>query len=95
MIAVLDKAVICYGKKDGQTFSIEKYPHLIDSAENAWFVLPLNGTSQTGSVEGNHLAFVYFVLLGHLNESFLEPPDLHPYLETMLAGKGSACKKIV
>lgn len=94
MTALLDKAVVSYAKIDGQKYSVEKYPYLTDRSEHAWYILPLHGNSQTGSVEGNHLAMVYYGLLEHLNQTFLEPPDLLPYIETMLAGKKSNCTRI-
>ena len=94
MTALLDKFIVCYGKVDGQRLSIEKYPSFVDTSECNWIALPGDGNSQAGSVEGNHLGMVYYWLLEHLNQTFLEPLDVYPYCTSMFVVKRSACKKL-
>jgi len=92
---LLDKAVVFYGKRINSKFSFLKYPWLEQSAENSWFVTSLQGTLDTGSMEGNHLCMIYYALLEHLNQSFLEPPDIGSYFHEMLIGNGANCTQLV
>jgi hypothetical protein len=91
---LLNMAVVSYGKIASDNFSFEKYPWMRQSTEHAWTISPLQGAADTGSVEGNHLGMVYCALLEHLNQSFLEPPDLRSYFRRMLVGRRSTSKRI-
>jgi len=92
---LLDKAVVFYGKRINSKFSFQKYPWLEQSTEYSWFMSSLEGTTDTGSMEGNHLGTIYYALLEHLNQSFLEPPDIGSYFHKMLIGSGANYRKLV
>jgi len=94
MTVILDMSAVFFGRRDGQKFTFEKYPSLARSKENAWFISPLAGVTGGGSMEGNHLGMAYYSLLEHLNQSFLEPPDLRPYFADMLVGRISTSREI-
>lgn len=94
MIVLLSQAVVFYGRKGRQSLSFEKYPSLVPGDEHTWQVLPLTGDSETGSLEGNHLGLIYYALVTHLNQSFLEPPDLTSYFSSMLIGRRSTTREI-
>lgn len=92
MIVFLDGGVVFYGKKEDKKLIFEKYPALNQSPNFHWYISPLQGVGVMGtkeSVRGNHLGMIYLSLLNHLNESFLEPPNLRPYLSNMLVGRGT------
>ncbi|MBI5568590.1 MAG: hypothetical protein HY914_01460 [Desulfomonile tiedjei] len=91
---LLNMAVVVYGKIAGDIFSFEKYPWMGQSPERHWLISPLQGATDTESVEGNHLGMIYYALLEHLNQSFLEPLDLRSYFRRMLVGRRSTSKKI-
>jgi hypothetical protein len=91
MTVLLNYALVAYGKeveeKKGIGFS--KYPFLNQSMGYTWRIFPLLGKSDSESTEGKHLCAIYYYLLNHLNESFLEPPDLRPYIADMMMGRKS------
>jgi hypothetical protein len=91
---LLDKAVVLYRKRISNEFSPQKYPWMEESTEYSWFIRPLQGTTDAGSMEGNHLGMIYYALLEHLNQSFLEPPDIGSYFRNMLIGSGATAHKL-
>jgi hypothetical protein len=91
---LLDKAVVLYAKRIDKNVSFKKYPWLEEPPEYTWFVSSLEGRDETGSLEGNHLGMIYYALLEHLNQSFLQPPDIRSYFHKVLIGSGANCRKL-
>lgn len=91
MTVMLNSALVAYGKeveeKKGTGFT--KYPFLHQSMGYTWRIFTLTGKSDSESTEGNHLCAIYYFLLNHLNESFLEAPNLKPYIADMMMGSKS------
>jgi hypothetical protein len=96
MTVMLNSTLVAYGKeveeKKGIGFS--KYPFLNQSMGYTWRIFSLAGKSDSESTEGNHLCAIYYFLLNHLNESFLEPPVLKPYFVDMMMGGKSTMIEI-
>jgi hypothetical protein len=93
---MLDGASFIFGRLEERNLIVEKYPALNDNPANGWLLAPMQGagSSEESSIEGNHLATLYFHILNHLNETYLEPPDLHPYLTKFLRGRASTLRKL-
>jgi hypothetical protein len=89
MTVLLNYAVIIYGKETEKGFGSTKYPWMAQDQDFSWFIMPLQGQSDAGLIEGNHLWMIFITLLDHLNQSFLEPPDFRPYINDMLCGRKS------
>lgn len=90
---MLNKGVLLRGRKEDGRFLFNRYPEHSEDKDEAWYLSPLPGDG-SGSPEGNHLGFLYFCLLNHLNGSLLEPPRLSGYLSKMMQGRMSLLERI-
>lgn len=94
MMIALNRGVIFYCRQNDQGLPFEKYPSHVAPEEHSWRISPLYGGSESGSLEGNHLGMLYYALLSHLNQSFLDPPDVSPYFSSMLIGRKSTTREV-
>ncbi|BFM13644.1 hypothetical protein R50072_37970 [Simiduia litorea] len=86
---ILNSGVVLYGKLDENGFANERYPSEIDDDNCSWYFSPFNPIDGNGSLEGNNLGYLYYSILQHINNSFLEPPNLSNYLASMMVGRRS------
>jgi hypothetical protein len=94
MVVFLDKGIILRASIIDEAFGVNKYPEDAHPEEN-WYFVPFPGIEEDkGSLEGNHLAFLYYSLLTHLTNSHLEPPSLSGYLSRVMIGRKSLIKKV-
>lgn len=93
-IILLDKGVIFYAELGAGGMSFERYPEYPRNKSNEWIFSPFGKTSEKSSSPGNHLSFLYYNLLAHMNASFLEPVNLMPYFKTMYVGSKSEMVKL-
>jgi hypothetical protein len=73
-----------------EKFQIYRYSDTAPS-EAGWKIVPasqIEGTDATR--EGKHLGYLYYCLLKHIKESFLEGPNLTAYMRDLLVGSKSA-----
>jgi hypothetical protein len=92
LTVLLDKGAICYANLSKNGLKTARYPDEEDGSEFNWLFYHLNGGSETGSPEGNHLGLLYYNLLLHITNSFLEPPNLTQYMSSMFVGRLSTSK---
>jgi hypothetical protein len=85
-IIFLDKGVLFYGRISENKLVFERYPEYNESEENNWILSPFGNEV---SEAGNHLGFLYYNLLEHLNSSFLEPKNLMPYFNSLFTRRKS------
>ena len=91
---LLDKGIIFYGTTEGNKFQFERYPEAVKGNLGLdWYFSPIIG-KESGSLEGNHLAFIYHCLINHLANSYLEPPSLVDFLSQLLVSKKSETIKL-
>lgn len=90
--ALLSGGTIIWGSLNEQGFYFNRYPEEINNEHEDWFFCPYPG-EDSGSLEGNHLGFVYYSLLEHLSNSYLEPPSLTNYLAKIMIGRKSLIRK--
>ena len=64
-----------------QTLDYNFYPEDMDNFDLIFIKIP---EKDNGSIEGNHLSFLYLALIDHLSKSYLEPPNFGGYLRTIL-----------
>jgi hypothetical protein len=83
MIVFLDKGIIFYGKTEDEKLICSRYPEQHEESDYDWCFASIANTD-TGSFEGNHLGYLYYTLLNHLVNSYLEPPSLSKYIEKTL-----------
>ena len=55
---------------------------------------PLIPTDDKGSIEGNHLGYLYYTIVQHVANSYLEPPDLKKYIKSMMVGRRSTLESV-
>lgn len=92
-IIFLDRGVLFYVQlKDGR-MDFERYPEYPNNENNEWVLTPF-GKGEPIDLSGNHLAFLYYNLLSHMNSSFLEPISLMPYFSDFFLGSRSRMIKI-
>ncbi len=89
---LLNQGVIIFGELTETNFKFNRYPEEINDNQD-WYFCPYPGDGDSGSLEGNHLGFLYYSLLEHLANSHLEPPSLSKYMTKMMAGRKSLTKK--
>jgi len=94
MTAILNRSIVFYGSCEDDGFKFEKYPALVSACDHSWHVSPMTGGSDGSTLEGNHLGMIYYALLSHLNQTFLEPPNLTQYFSRMLVGRKSSTREI-
>lgn len=92
IVVILNKGVILRASFLDNKFDINPYPEDPKKEQEDWYCCPLPGI-ESGSSEGNHLGFLYYALVEHLTNSFLEPPSLKLYLEKLIIGRKSLLKK--
>jgi hypothetical protein len=90
---LLNKGTIVWGLLEEQRLAFNRYPEDIKSEQEDWFFCPYPGDGSAGSLEGNHLGFLYYSLLEHLSNSYLEPPSLKNLLAKMMIGRKSLVRK--
>lgn len=90
---ILNQGVIIYAKLvDKLNFS--RYPDEIEDDDYDWCFSPFEPIeAECGSMEGNHLGFLYYSLLEHIANSYLEPPALSKYMSQMMVGRKSTLEK--
>ena len=88
LVVILNKGAILRASFLDETFKFNFYPEDIKKEEEDWYYCPFPGV-ENGSLEGNHLGFLYYSLVEHLVNSFLEPPSLKYYLQKLMIGRKS------
>jgi hypothetical protein len=86
VVVLLNKGIIIRASYSDETFSINRYPEYKKSDEEDWYYCPFEGVD-SGSLEGNHLGYLYYSLIEHLTNSYLEPPSLKGYLSNLMIGR--------
>ncbi len=85
---LLNRCVILKGKRSSDTPHFEIYRNGdLAPLEVKWCIAPAarqEGAHATS--EGKHLGVLYYLLMNHIKESLLEPPNVHAYLRDLLAG---------
>jgi hypothetical protein len=89
---LLNKGVILWGSLTESGINYIRDPQEMNTGSEDWLFGPQSGAG-CGSLEGNHLGFLYYMLVEHLNHSYLEPPALNKYLQSMLIGRKSLMQK--
>lgn len=92
-IILLDRGVIYYGIIDEGKMTFERYPEFPRNTSNSWIFSPFGKNTEEAN-PGNHLSFLYYNLLAHMNASFLEPINLMSYFNTLFIGKKSTTIKL-
>lgn len=90
LVVILDKGIIFRASLD-KIMSFNRYPEHPNNNEEEWYFSPIDSTN-TGSMEGNHLSFLYYCLVEHLANSYLEPPSVKFLLNTMRFSKSNFSK---
>lgn len=85
-VVFLNLGVLLFGKMEEGSFIFTRYPAEKISEDFRWYLCPFEKVEE-GSLEGNHLAFLYYSLVEHLSQSYLEPPSLGRYVAKMLKGR--------
>lgn len=88
---LLNLGAIIYGTMSENGFAFHRYPEDEKGIEADWFFSPFS-ENDTGSIEGNHLGYLYYNLLEHLSNSYLEPPSFKNFI-SQLKGRKSLLKK--
>jgi hypothetical protein len=83
LVAVLNAGVLVRGRMTTDSFDYSAYPSVVGISDTKWLLAKPTSTD-TGSLEGSVLGFLYATLLGHLRRSRLEPIDAAPYLAPLL-----------
>jgi len=90
---ILDRGVIMYGKVDDK-FSQSRYPDEVEDENYDWYFSPFEPIeAECGSRDGNHLGFLYYSILEHIANSYLEPPSLSQYMAKMMVVRKSTLEK--
>jgi hypothetical protein len=83
----LNSGVILLGKKDDRGFAFTRYPDEIEYEKYKWYFSPFPPVDESGSLEGNNLCYLYYSIIQHINDSFLEPPNLSKHINSMMVGR--------
>ena len=59
-----------------------------------WLFSPFTPIDEKSSLEGNSLGFLYYSILQHINNSYLEPPNLENYLSIIMVCRKSLIQRI-
>jgi len=82
-----------YGKVDDK-FSQSRYPDEVEDENYDWYFSPFEPIeAECGSRDGNHLGFLYYSILEHIANSYLEPPSLSQYMAKMMVVRKSTLEK--
>lgn len=92
LVIILNQGAILRASFLDENFDINRYPEEPKKEQEDWYFCPFPGR-ESGSQEGNHLAFLYYSLVEHLTNSLLEPPSLKDYLSKLMIGRKSLLKK--
>lgn len=88
---ILNLGIIVYGTLNDKGFGFHRYPDLEQDINADWFLSPFS-VGETGSMEGSHLGYLYYSILEHLSNSYLEPPSFNNFIH-QLKGRKSLLKK--
>jgi len=88
---LLDQGVIICGTMRDDRFVFHRYPEQYQDMNSDWFFSPLPG-KENGSTEGNHLGYLYYSILEHLSNSYLEPSSFGNFIDK-LRGQKSLLRK--
>lgn len=91
VVVILNRGVIFLASFIDEIFRFNRYPEDAKPNED-WYFSPFSGM-EGGSLEGNHLGFLYYTLVEHLANSHLEPPSLKGYLQKLMVGRKSLLKR--
>jgi hypothetical protein len=91
VVVLMNLGVITRAALVDGSIRYNRYPEDSDDTTEDWMFCPYPG-SGSGSLEGNHLGFLYYALLEHLINSHLEPPVLSKYVKSMLVSTRSLMK---
>ncbi|WP_305529577.1 DUF6602 domain-containing protein [Sulfuricurvum sp.] len=86
---LLNKGVILSAKIDEFGFNHTRYPDDTDEVNYNWCFTPFAPKDESATLEGNCLGFLYYSVLQHIANSYLEPPNLSKYLQSMQIVKKS------
>lgn len=92
LTVMLSSGVIVYGELTEKGFTPYRYPDLEPCTDLDWYFEPIPGRDGD-SMEGSHLAALYWSLLEHLADSHLDPPMLGKYMSRLLTGRKSLLVK--
>lgn len=92
IVVILNKGTILRASFLDERFDINRYPEDPKKDQEDWYYCPFPGV-ESGPLEGNNLGFLYYSLVEHLANSFLEPPSLKQYLAKLMVGRKSLLKK--
>jgi hypothetical protein len=89
----LDKGVIHCAHVADDRINANRYPEWSKHEHEGWCFCPYYG-GESGSLEGNHLGFLYYWIIEHLNSSFIEPPPLWKYTSSMMVSRKSMIQRL-
>lgn len=89
---LLNLGIIICGSMNPSGFVFHRYPEEHNDIDSDWYFSPFL-SNETGSTEGNHLGYLYYNLLEHLSNSYLEPPSFSKFTAQMMVGRKSMMKK--
>jgi len=75
IVVILDKGLILRASILGPSIVINRYPEDSRNDQEDWYFVPFSNENG-GSLEGNHLGYLYYTIVEHLVNSYLEPPSL-------------------
>lgn len=93
VVVILNKGVIFRALFSDENIGFNRYPEEQKNDAEDWYYCPFPGIEDHSSMEGNHLGFLYYVLVEHLANSYLEPPSLKKYLQKLMVGRKSLLKR--
>ena len=79
LTAFLNLGVIVYGTMNNDSFSFHRYPDIEKDINADWFFVT-SAEHEIDSIEGNHLGYLYYNIIEHLSNSYLEPPSFNKFL---------------
>lgn len=86
---LLNSGIVAYAAATRQRFELHKYPNEVTDTGYDWCFFQ-GASSDGGSLEGMHLAFLYGQLIQHLSSSHLEPPNAYPYTAKITVARKSS-----
>ncbi len=92
-IIFLDRGVLFFGELTSDKMVFEKYPEYSNDNKKEWLLTPFGNGEEGKDNAGNHLGYLYYSLLAHMNSSFLEPANLMPYFNHLFVGRKSKMER--